>query len=56
MTAAQLAEVLRTAHPDVDPLEIGVDELLAWATDAGADSPDDGLLAEAVVAWAELVA
>jgi hypothetical protein len=56
VTPAELAEVLRAAHPDADPLGIATDRIAAWSQQAAGVRPDDHMLAATVVAWAELVA
>lgn len=56
MTPAELAEVLRAAHPDADPLAVGADTVAEWSEEAGAGPPDDQMLAATLVAWSELVA
>ena len=56
MTPGELAEILRAAHPDADPLSVGADAVIEWSEEAGAGSPDDQMLAATLMAWSELVA
>lgn len=51
MTADDLAERLREAHPDADPQELDVMTLRDWFRNVGGDPDDDELLAATVVAW-----
>lgn len=56
MTSRELAEALRAAHPDADPLCVPVDDVIAWSEEAGAGRPAEDALAAVLAAWAELVA
>lgn len=55
MSAAELAEKLRAAHPDADPMEIGLDQLESWVVALDAGPTSDELLSATAVAWSELV-
>lgn len=54
--AEALAHALRTALPDVDPFDLGPDDLARAVEEAGADPADDALVAAALVAWESLIA
>jgi hypothetical protein len=56
MTADELAERLREAHPDAEPDELDPDTLTTWIRDVGVDADDDALIARVVVAWSHLIA
>jgi len=51
----ELAERLRAAHPDADPLEVGLDQIELWAEALRVGPASDTLLSAAVAAWSELV-
>jgi Fe-S-cluster formation regulator IscX/YfhJ len=51
VTADELAERLREAHPDAEPQELDVTTLRDWVSAVGANPDDDALLAAVVVAW-----
>ncbi len=55
MSAEELAERLRAAHPEVEPSEIDPGTLSLWVADAGADPDDDPLVSRALVAWEHLI-
>lgn len=51
MTAQDLAEALRAAHPDAEPMEVDGETLAGWVAAQGVDPDDDRLVGEAVAAW-----
>jgi len=55
VTAQELAEALRAAHPDVEPMEVDGETLAGWVAAEGGDPDDDRLIGEAVAVW-ELLA
>lgn len=55
MTAEELAELLRDAHPDAEPSEIDPLVLDVWVQRLGADPQDDALISQTLVAWERLI-
>ena len=46
-----LAEALRAAHPDIEPLHADADDIARMLSDRGADPSDDGLIAAVITEW-----
>ena len=46
-----LAEVLRAAHPEVEPLDADADDIARMLRDEGVDSAQDGLVAAVIREW-----
>lgn len=46
-----LAEALRAAHPNVEPLEADADEIARLLTEQGGDARDDQLVADVIACW-----
>lgn len=55
MSAEALADALREAHPDAEPLDLDHATLAALIAAHGADPDDDALAAAALVAWERLL-
>ncbi len=51
MSPHDLAEALRAAHPDAEPMEVDGETLAGWVASCGADPDDDALVGDAVAAW-----
>lgn len=46
-----LAEALRAAHPNLEPLEADADYLARLLAELGGDARDDRLVAEVIACW-----
>lgn len=55
MSADELAERLRAAHPESEPSEIDSMTLAEWVAGVGGDPDDERLVSGAVVAWEQLL-
>ena len=50
-----LAEALRAAHPNLEPLEADADYLSRLLAELGGDARDDRLVAEVIACWDSLL-
>jgi hypothetical protein len=46
-----LAEALRAAHPDTEPLQVDADDIARLLREQGADPGDDALVAAVIECW-----
>jgi hypothetical protein len=46
-----LAEALRAAHPNLEPLEADADDIARLLSEQGGDPADDQLVAEVITCW-----
>ncbi len=53
--AAALAEALRAARPDAEPLEMDPDDLDALVREAGGDPDDRDLVGRALLEWERML-
>ena len=51
-----LAEALRAAHPNLEPLEADADDLARLLAEQGGDPRDDELFAAVIASWDGLLA
>jgi len=46
-----LAEALRAAHPEIEPLDADTDDIARMLSAQGADPGQDGLIAAVITEW-----